>query len=204
MNSLLNEGYVSQTKDGEVWKPIPGYDGIYDASNFGRIRSTPGKTTSNARYPVRVWKSRVLKPKHPTGRKRQDLRVTLWKDGERKDALVSRLVAMAWHGVPSDGMTVNHINGDYTDNRQENLEWLPLGENIRHGFETGLFSSIQKRAVLVGEDGEVLEFQSLSKADAFLGRAIGYTSNSRSGKYAISSSDGKRFKLFVEDKAVSI
>ena len=110
----------------EIWKSIPGYEGIYEASSLGRIRSAPGKTTSNARYKNRVWKTRVLKPKHMISRKRKDERVSLWRDGESKDYLVSRLVADAWLGTPGDGMTVNHINGNWKDNRPDNLEWAYL------------------------------------------------------------------------------
>lgn len=47
----------------ELWKDIPGYEGLYQASNLGRIRSAPGKTTSSARYKVRVWKVRIIKAK---------------------------------------------------------------------------------------------------------------------------------------------
>ena len=161
----------------EIWKPIPGYEGIYEASNEGRIRTAPGKTTSNAIYDVRIWESRVLKPKHPVAKKRQDLRVSLWKDGVVRDQLVSRLVASAWHGVPQDGMTVNHINGDWLDNKPENLEWIPLAENITKGFESGAYKSICKAVSLIDESGTVTYFRSQSMASRFLGRSGAYINN---------------------------
>lgn len=84
----------------ELWKDIPGYEGLYQASNFGRIRSAPGKTTSSARYKVRVWKTRIIKPKTErrcrNSKGKMDERVELWKNGTHKTMLVSRLVAMAW------------------------------------------------------------------------------------------------------------
>lgn len=79
----------------ENWKEIPGYEGLYEASDQGRIRTCEGKTTRNARYTKRVWKQRVLKPKK-TRRKKNglyDYHVSLWKDGHEKTWLVSRLVA---------------------------------------------------------------------------------------------------------------
>lgn len=156
----------------EVWKDIPDYEGIYQASNLGRIRTAEGKTTSNARCGARRWKSRILKGRgdnYKTGK-----RVSLWKDGQVKDWLVARLVAMTFLGLPPNGFTVNHKDGNRFNNNVKNLEWLSLGDNIRHGFETGLYTT--QKAVLVERDGEMLEFRSLARLDAFLGRRAGYTS----------------------------
>lgn len=159
----------------ENWKPIPGYEGLYDASDQGRVRSAPGKTTSNALYSKRVWKSRIMKPKRPTHARRHDGRLTLWKDGEPKDYLVARLVAAAWLGPPADGMTVNHINGDYMDNRPENLEWISNGDNVRHGFNTGLFDSLKKPVTLVNAASqEETSYTSMAEASRAIGRQHGY------------------------------
>ncbi len=160
----------------EKWKPIPGYEGLYDASNLGRIRSTPGKTTSNARYPVRVWKSRIMKPKQSTVHGRTDARLSLWKDGKHTDHLVSHLVAMTFVGIPEDNMTVNHINGDYHDNRPENLEWISLADNIKHGFRTGLYASIQTAVSLMSPHGKAHSFPSMAAASRWLGRQSQYIS----------------------------
>ena len=124
----------------EQWKDIPGYEGIYQASTFGRIRTCEGKVTSSARFPHRVWKQRILKQKCSTNIKgRMDLRIELWKGKEHKTYLVSRLIAFTWCSGYKDGYTVNHKNGDILDNRAENLEWLSRGDNIRHGFANGLY-----------------------------------------------------------------
>lgn len=186
----------------EEWRPVPGYDGIYEASSLGRIRTAPGKTTSNARYPIRVWKSRIMKFKHPHKSKRHDARVSLWREGKQKDYLVARVIAMSWHGVPDDGMTVNHINGNYLDNRPENLEWISLRENIQHGFQTGLYSSIQKGVVLYADSGEFIEFPSMSRADDFLGRTTGYVSLAKSRGYlARSAITGEKYHIELKTEA---
>lgn len=158
----------------EQWKAIPGYEGIYEASDAGHIRSVPGKITRNARYDRREWKMRVLREK--SDRRRGDRRVSLWRDGEEKTILVARAVALAWHGTPEDGMTVNHINGDNTDNRPQNLEWVTLADNIRKGYETGLYKRKCDEVTIISADGSTHTFRSKAETDRWLGRKRGYVS----------------------------
>lgn len=155
----------------EIWKDIPEYEGIYEASTYGRIRTKEGKTTYSIRHGTRQWKSRILKGRgnHPTTGKR----VSLWKNGEMKDMLVARLVAFTFLGIPKDKMTVNHKNGNRLDNRIENLEWLSLADNIRHGFETGLYGT-QYKITLKAKDNSLHTFRSHSQASLWLGRCVGY------------------------------
>ena len=120
----------------EIWKDIPNYEGIYQASNFGRIRTHEGKTTDNALHGRRVWEMRVLKGR---GKANSGYRVSLWKDGKCKDFLVARLIAATFiENLIDSEMTVNHKNGNRFDNRVDNLEWLSREDNIRHAFNTGL------------------------------------------------------------------
>lgn len=185
---------LSHSNCSEVWKPIPEYEGLYDASNLGRIRSSPGKVTSNRRYPHRVWQSRIMKQKYPRTKKRQDGRVSLWKDGEEKDYLVSRLVASTWLGSPDDGMTVNHIDGNYQNNSVTNLEWITRAENIRKGFSDGLFNSIQKPIELISESGVKNSFESFASASRWLGRHNGYVSNAiKKGQRVVTSIEGAEY-----------
>lgn len=155
----------------EIWKDIPNYEGIYQASNFGRIRTAPNKTTSNARYKKRVWSVRVLKGRGDN--KNTGARVSLWKDGKCKEWLVARLVAITFLGFPKESDTVNHKNGNRLDNRIENLEWLSLADNIRHAFDTGLMP--YKKVKLYNRDCEMI-FRSLATACEYIGRNKGYLS----------------------------
>ena len=173
----------------EIWKDIPEYEGIYQASTFGNIRTVEGKITSNKRYGVRRWKSRILKGRgdnYATGK-----RVSLWKNGNVKDWLVARLVAITFLGVPPEGYTVNHIDGNRLNNSIDNLEWLSLADNIRHGFATGLYPT--QKSVSIKKDGQTYDFRSMAQCDKFLRRAKGYTSNSLKKRSTLFDADGNKY-----------
>lgn len=183
----------------EQWKDIPGYEGIYQVSNLGKIRTCEGKTTYTERHGIRHWKQRIIKQKiweNVYGRK--DARVSLWKCGKEKTWLVSRLVGLAWCAGYSDGLTINHINGNPLDNRAENLEWVTLSENIKKGYESGLFSNCQREVCLV-RSGRTMMFESMAEASRFLGRNSGYVSNSIKNGRTITASDGKQYTIKGRD-----
>lgn len=163
------------------FKPIKGYEGIYEACSNGTIWTCEGKTTySNwhGRIRKRVWKRRELKPQiqKRIRSSHSDKKVKLWKDGKVKTYLVSRLIASAFIPNPENKDFVNHKNGNPLDNSKENLEWVTRTENQRHAFETGLMST-NKRVVLKElSNGIEHRFNSLSEASRFLGKNHGFLS----------------------------
>lgn len=179
--------------DGELWKDIPDYEGLYEASSFGRIRTKLGKITFTERHGIRHWKSIIMSGRGDnlkTGK-----RVGLWKDGKVKDWLVARLVAITFLGKPTkDANTVNHINGNRLDNRIENLEWLSVGDNVRHAFDTGLMPCHKIR--LYNNDCD-LSFRSMTIASKFIGRCHGYISMCIKKNAKIISVDGKEYNVEV-------
>jgi hypothetical protein len=101
----------------EVWKAISGYEGLYEVSSYGRIRSFMYRCRRQVKILNLSTKTRYIK-------------VTLMKNGEAKTYWVHRLVALAFLPSPQYGQVqVNHINGLKTDNRVENLCWSTPKEN---------------------------------------------------------------------------
>lgn len=177
---------------GEEWRDIPDYEGIYQASTFGRIRTVDGKQTHSLRHGVRTWKGRILKGRgdNPTtGR-----RVTLWKDKNSKDALVARLVGFSFLGVPEDSkMTINHMDGNRFNNHLDNLEWLSLADNIRHAFETDLMPTNEPINIKILE--KVYSFNSKSKASEFIGRSHSYFSRNSRKRGMATTADGRLVEI---------
>lgn len=178
----------------ETWKDIPGYEGIYQASTLGNIRTVEGKTTFSKKHGIRHWKSRILKGRGDNPKTGK--RVSLWKDGKVKDWLVARLVAITFLGNPPEGFTVNHKDGNRMNNAIENLEWLSLADNIRHGFATGLYPT---KHITLSRNGQKYEFESMAKCDRFLGRKPRYTSNSLKQRDTLCDVDGNKYFAFCQE-----
>lgn len=140
----------------EIWKDIKGYEGEYQASNLGRIKSLHFN---------------IKNQNYETILKGQDvwngyLRVTLSKKGRTKLFAVHRLVAQTFLENPKNLPVVNHINGDRTDNRIENLEWVTFKENSRRSAEvrkTDRYNSIKVK------DNQGNTFNSYREAGRFWG-----------------------------------
>lgn len=156
----------------EQWKDVKGYEGIYEVSDHGRVKTKKGKTTHSVRHGERVWKERFLKQKTDRGGYK---RVTLWKEKKPKTCLVHRLVADAFIENPHDEPMVNHKDVNPSNNKVENLEWCDSKHNVNHAFDNGLMYSIE--IVLKNQKtGEEKRFRSMAEASRFIGRNHGYIS----------------------------
>lgn len=190
--------------ENEIWKPIPFYEELYEASNLGRIRSHHGKLTYTKRHGVRKWKGRILKNKTKVVNIKTGYRVDLWIDGKSKGWLVARLVCLAFYGIPDNfsltktgsRMTVNHKDGNRLNNKVENLEWITLKENIQHAFRTGLNTTGHKVA-LIDENNIYKEFNSNTKANTYIGRSHDYITNCKKHNRKIISIDGNIYTAKV-------
>lgn len=184
--------------DNVVWKNIKNYPG-YQVSNTGLVR-THNKVTSSAIFRERHWKDRVLKYKVSDKKKAYatGYRVSLWRNGMRKDFLVARLVAFTFYEKDIDdlSLTVNHIDGNRLNNNISNLELISLADNIKHGFRTGLYDSQMKRIRLYDTFGQFIDFRSYAECNRYLGRCNGYiTGLKNKGKNWATSVYGEVFRL---------
>lgn len=176
----------------EVWKDVVGYEGIYEVSNKGRVRTHKDKVTYTKKHGIRRWQQRYLKDKTPNGR---DVRVALWKNGQVKDFLVHRLVAFAFIPTIEGKNCINHIDGNPKNNNVSNLEWCTYKENTNHAFETGLHTS-NMAVKLINHLGIEYQFISMTRASSFLGRSHGYVSTKlKKGFNTVSDSEGNHFKV---------
>lgn len=162
----------------EIWKPIEGYEGLYEVSNLGRVRSLPRATT----------KGKVLKPRLT---KFGYARVNLWRNGKSRLFLVHRLVAAAFISNPENKPQVNHIDENKANNCADNLEWCTNLENHNHGTINQRISATQtndpnksKPVAMFSKCGDLLGiFPSMSEAERKTGICPQCISCCCNGKY---------------------
>ncbi len=119
----------------EEWRPVVGYEGFYEVSNLGRVKSVDRLCNSSKRTSQRM-KGRVLKPRINTHRQNR-CTVVLNKEGNATYAYISRLVLMAFVGPPPEKHDAAHWDGNTMNNRLDNLRWATVSQNMqdknRHG-----------------------------------------------------------------------
>ena len=116
----------------EQWKDIKGYEGLYQVSNLGKVRSLDRivKQFGHKQEYERSIKGKLLKLHIQNG---GYLIATLTKNNNERKMLVHRLVAIAFMGN-NEGMQVNHKDGNKLNNKLSNLEWCTQSENVKHAY----------------------------------------------------------------------
>lgn len=155
----------------EIWKDIPGFEGLYQVSNLGRVKSLPRQIWNGKGY--FISKEKIL---HPNTLAKGYFQVELKKNKQRCSLQVHRLVAMTFikNPNPEDLIQVNHLNGNKQDNRVENLEWSNNSLNQKHAWATGLQkvsgkAGRPKRPVVITKGNQKLVFDSIAETARFFG-----------------------------------
>lgn len=124
----------------EEWKDVEGYEGLYQVSNEGRVKSlekrVPGKCGCSQVKRERILKVTVNSGGYP--------HCDVYKNGKHETVSVHRLVADAFISNPDNLPCVNHKDGDKTNNNVSNLEWVTYKENTAHAVSTGLLPMTDK------------------------------------------------------------
>lgn len=165
----------------EEWKTIPCFQGLYEASNLGRIRSIDRVVRRNG-LTSKSLKGKILSP---NTQKNGYKVVALSKQGKTQSFRVHRLVALAWLPNPDNLTEVNHLNENKADNSVANLSWVSHRENANYGtrirrcisnrdqsgVRNGMFGKIgglnpnAKEVIKLSMDGDfIAEYPSLLEA----------------------------------------
>lgn len=132
----------------EKWLAVKGFEGLYEVSNLGRIKS------------IKYNRERLMKTSHQLN---GYVKITLSKDNVQYTSRVHRLVADAFIPRQEGRDYVNHIDGDKDNNAVSNLEWVSVSENNKHAFKLGLKCAKGEnngRAVLT--EAQVIEIYQLA------------------------------------------
>ena len=132
---VLNLNCSAMKTQNEIWKAIPGYEGLYEVSNLGRVKSLD-RWRKNGQDTGYLQKGKVMKL---TKDKRGYYHINLWKKNIRKLFRVHQLVAMAFlnHIPKGFKIEVDHINNDKSDNRIDNLQLISHRENSTKDLRKG-------------------------------------------------------------------
>lgn len=154
----------------EVWKDIKGYEGLYQISNLGRVKSL--QKIVNQRRRSCYTKEKILKPNVLWT---NYLYVNLYKNKKPKHCLIHKMIAIAFIPNPMNKPFVNHIDGNKQNNSIDNLEWVTSSENNLHAIRNSLRKyETQKKKIKQIKNGIVIaKYNSLTEAHNITGIRIG-------------------------------
>lgn len=151
----------------EVWKPIPGYEGYYEVSNMGRVRSLERRArfvSIHGKECTRRVRGRIVRgTEHCTQHR---ITVMLSKEGEKERVSVHRLVATAFVENPNGYDEVNHKDENPRNNRADNLEWCTRQYNMNYGtIRERVYNKMKRPLVAINDEGDAIQFSSVKVAE---------------------------------------
>ena len=161
--------------EGEIWRWIRGYEGLYQISNFGRVKSFPRKGSRGTKTTgFLIMKPLITRSGY--------LYVSLKNKGAMQRFKLHRLVSQAFIENPENKQTVNHKDGNKFNNYVDNLEWATQDENNQHAIDTGLQKSGANRntAKLTNEQVKYIRENYIPRDSEFGGAALARKFNVKS------------------------
>jgi hypothetical protein len=154
--------------EAEEWRPVVGYEGLYEISSHGRLRSIDAVTISPGGKKYTRQGRLISLTTEGIGY----WRALLYRGDGRRGRKIHQLVAESFlPPKPTPAHVINHIDGVRKNNRPENLEWVTQGENIRHAYRIGLrrprtasANAGEKNGHAKHTDARVREIRALAKA----------------------------------------
>lgn len=187
--------------DKEIWKDVPGYEGLYQVSSLGKVKSMARTIirSDNKPYthPEMIMKHHV----NHWGYHFVPLSIHLGANKQRR-WMVHRLVGMAFVPNPHNYPQINHIDGNKNNNQAENLEWCTNSMNQKHAWENGLNKYTGKndvKVVQMDEDGNTIKvWDSMHEAERKLPKVtIGHIWSCVNGKRK--HCGGYRWRYYEKD-----
>lgn len=169
--TVLESGGIMQ----EIWKDVQGYEGQYQVSNLGRVKSIKRKLTNGRSVSEKILNSSSKK-------KTQDGYLMVALAG--RTFRVNRLVAAAFIPNPDNKPVVNHIDGNKENNKADNLEWATISENMLHAYRCGL------KTAMIGEENpnaKLTRNQVKAIRSEYVPYSQQYGSNALAKKYNVSN-----------------
>lgn len=164
----IYENLSIESLPNEEWRDIVGYEGLYQVSNLGRVKSMPRlHRYAHGEY---LSKKKILSPRK-VGKDREYLSVVLYNGKGKKQYKIHRLVAEAFVPNPQKHKEINHIDENKGNNVASNLEWCSRSYNVNYGQRIAKQSRHLFRRVIAFDlnDNFIGEFESIVSASRFAG-----------------------------------
>lgn len=165
----------------EIWKPLVGWENIYEISNYGRIKSLDRYVNQSGHK--RFCKGQLIKP---TLHKTNYCMVTLRNSGIQKVCKLHQLVMNTFNpNTTNRKLEINHIDGNTTNNRLDNLEWCTHKENLQHASKHHLLSTYKPINQYDLDGNFIKRWDSMKEARRFYGFGINSLRNACKRKSGI-------------------
>lgn len=153
----------------EIWRDIKGYDGLYQVSNFGKVKrlhTCKKQGTGNYERQEKILSQKINNKGY--------LLVDLYKNNKRKQLLVHRLVAQTFIPNLNNLPRVNHKDENKSNNKVKNLEWCSQKYNMNYGTCAERIGKLNSKPIIaIDKNGSITKFQSSKEAERKLGVSSG-------------------------------